>query len=176
MSDVFDLPGMSTAGDRATIHGVQSVGRMAALFRHTNLSDLGVIPADGVYLTGFKLESLFLDGDQLIDNSKIVALLNGDTITLTNSNMSGTLTFNATRSAGTMADGDVVKLSQYLVQIGDSIGGTLVVRYVLNDIEVTVTFYKCTVKRVPPLKLAGNDVPDYSVQWNYAYYQIVGDR
>ena len=152
-------------------HNVQSVGKMSMLFVHDSLQAKGV-PAAGVILTGFKLDSNFLSGEQLIDNSKIIALLNGDTMTLTNSNMSGTITFNATRAGGTIVGGDIVAISQYLVSIGDDLGGKLVVTYMLNGVSVTTTFYKCTVKRVPPQKLAGNDVPDYGVQWNYATYEV----
>lgn len=174
MSDI-SLGGQTTANDRTTIHSVQSVGKMSLLLQHQSLVDAGYDAGGGIYLTGFKLESSFLDDEQLLDNSKIVPLLNGDTITLTNSNMSGSVTFSCTRTGAGIADGDVVKISQFLKQIGDSVGGTLIISYELNGTIVTTTLYNCTVKRVPAIKLAGNDLPDYAVVWNYSHYFIEGD-
>lgn len=174
MSDVSTW-GQTTANDRSTIHAVQSVGKMSMLFKHQALVDAGYDTGGGIYLTGFKLESSFLDDEQLLDNSKIIALINGDTITLTNSNMSGSVTFTCVRTGAGIADGDVVKISQFLKQIGDSTGGTLIISYEMNGVIVKTTLYNCTVKRVPAIKLAGNDVPDHSVQWNYSHYYIEGD-
>ena len=169
------IPGMTTANDRATIHGIQSVGKISMLYKHQDLVDAGYGGSGGIYLTGFKLDSSFLDDNQLMDNSKIIALLNGDTISLVNSNMSGTLKFSVVRTAAGIADGDVVKISQFLKQIGSSKGGTLIITYELLGILVTTTIYNTTVKNVPAIRLAGNDLPDYGVQWNYTHYFIEGD-
>ena len=45
---------------------------------------------------GFKLEGQMVQDQQLMDNSKVIALANGNTITITNNNKSGSLTFNVT--------------------------------------------------------------------------------
>ena len=64
--------------------------------------------ADGsgsVYLTGFKLESILVSAEQQIDNSKVVPLVNGDSITLTNLCKAGTLSLTASRTAAGLAGG-----------------------------------------------------------------------
>ena len=52
---------------------------------------------------GFKLEGQMVQDQQMMDNSKVIALANGNSITITNNNLSGSLTFNVTN---TNADGD----------------------------------------------------------------------
>jgi hypothetical protein len=156
-------------------HYVQAVGggsaaSLSLVFSHTLLTAL--FKADNVSLTGFKLEGNFLSTAQLLDNSKIVPLLNGDTITVTNTNKSGSLSFSATRASGSLEQGDIVAISHKLLDLGDGNGGTLVASYTLNGKTFKVTFYGVTVKSAPPLNLMGNDVPDYSVEWNYGDYKV----
>lgn len=123
-------------------------------------------------LSGFKLEGTFVNSEQLLDNSKIIALLNGDTLSITNSNTSGSLTFSCTRAQGTIAKGDTVRVATSLVAQGDAQGGIIKIAYIINGQTFYVEFNGCTVKRVPPMILAGNDLPDYSVVFNYGSYTV----
>jgi len=115
-------------------------------------------------IEGFKLEGQMVQAQQSMDNSKVVALANGNTITITNNNGAGTLTFNVTR---TDTDGDMVKIANFLKTVGDSVGGAIRVTQEINGITDGTTFVSCTVKSCPPLTIQGNDAPDYQVTWNY---------
>lgn len=143
-------------------HNVQGLGDFTATLVHPN-----VAAGASISLKGFKVEAMMLDGAQLLDNSKVIALVNGDTVTLTNTIRAGTLTWTCVPTSFDPATGDIVAISQLLQQIGDNVGGTLRVTFGLNGATFAITFTGVTVKKVPPVKLAGNDVPDYSVEWNY---------
>ena len=115
-------------------------------------------------IEGFKLEGQMVQAQQAMDSSKIVALANGNTITITNNNGAGTLTFNVAKTNG---DGDMAKIATYLKKAGDSVGGTISITQKVNGSTISNTFYACTVKSCPPLNIQGNDVADYQVVWNY---------
>jgi hypothetical protein len=146
-------------------HSVQAVGDFSATFSHPL-----VLGGAAIGLTGFKMEGEVLNTAQVMDNSKIVPLLGGNSITLTNNNQSGTLTFNSCKLTGDLTTGDVTEIAKYLTSVGDSQGGTIRISFGLNGLTYAVTFFKCTVKTVPPLKVAGNDVPEYAIEFLYAYY------
>ena len=153
-------------------HNVQSVSNndLSLILSHPVLAAAGF--AADIALTGFKLEGQFLSSEQLLDNSKVVPLLSGDTISITNTNRSGTLTFNCTRASGSIEKGDIVAVANKLQELGDNEGGTLTVSYGFNWAVFKVTFYSVTVRSAPPLLMAGNDVPDYSVKLNYGDYKV----
>lgn len=153
-------------------HNVQSVSNndLSIILAHPILLAAGY--AGNIALTGFKLEGQFLNTEQLLDNSKVVPLLSGDTISITNTNRSGTITFNCTRASGSIANGDVVAVANKLQELGDNEGGTLTVSYGFNGKVFKVTFFAVTVRSAPPLLMAGNDVPDYSVKFNYGDYKV----
>ena len=121
-------------------------------------------------IEGFKLEGQMVQAQQAMDNSKIIALANGNTITITNNNGAGSLTFNVTK---TKTDGDMVTIANYLKSIGDSVGGTIRITQEINGATDGHTFVSCTVKTCPPLTIQGNDAPDYQVVWNYG--EVVED-
>jgi len=142
---------------------IQSVGDFSAVFTHPN-----VLAGAQIGLIGFKVEGQIVDGSQVLDNSKIVPLIGGNTITITNTVRSGTLTWTCVPTSGDAAKGDIVAISQMLQQLGDNVGGILRFSYGMNGSQRSVTFIGVTVKRCKPLSLQGNDVPDYAVEWNYA--------
>lgn len=117
---------------------------------------------------GFKLEGQMVSDQQLLDSSKIVALANSNTITITNNNSSGTLTFNVTAAGG---EGDMVKIAKYLKSVGDSVGGTIRITQEIDGATNGDTYYSCTVKSCPNRIIQGNDAPDYQVVWNYGEYK-----
>lgn len=112
----------------------------------------------------FKLEGQMVQAQQAMDNSKVVALANGNTITITNNNGAGSLTFEVTK---TQTDGDMATIANFLKTMGDSVGGTIRITQEINGITDGTTFLACTVKSCPPLTIQGNDVPSYQVVWNY---------
>ena len=156
---------------------VQAVGNFTAKYTSKVLGALATSNPDkynnitkgAIYLTGFKLESILVSADQQIDNAKVVPLINGDSITLTNICKAGTLSFNASRTAGGLNDGDCVSVFDYVRSQGDT-GGALEFSWLMNGAVHHIIFSGVCVKRVPPLNLAGNDVPDYQVQLTYANY------
>lgn len=161
---------------------IQAVGNFSAkytspvlgtLVRNDNTYtgiDLNATTGEGsIYLTGFKLESMIVSASQQIDNAKVVPLVNGDSITLTNICKAGTLSFNASRTAGNLNDGDCVSVFDYVRSQGD-VGGKLELSWLMNGAKHTMIFSGVCVKNIPPLQLAGNDVPDYQVQLTYSSY------
>jgi hypothetical protein len=178
MADTVIQDGYSTDGSgRFLKQTVQAVGNFSALYTSKVLQTLKNSDPDkysnitngSIYLTGFKLESVLVSADQQIDNSKVVPLINGDSITLTNICKAGTLSFNASRTAGTMNDGDCVSIFDYVRSQGDT-GGVLELSWLMNGAVHRMIFSGVCVRRVPPLNLAGNDVPDYNVQLTYSNY------
>lgn len=122
-------------------------------------------------ISGFKLEGQMVQDQQAMDNSKVVVLANGNTITITNANKSGTLSFTVT---ATGADGDMVKIAKYLKNIGDSQGGTIKITQSINGVTQSDTYNACTVKSCPNRIIQGNDAADYTVEWNYGEF-VPGD-
>lgn len=116
-------------------------------------------------IAGFRLEGQMVQAQQAMDSSKIIMLANGDTITITNNNGAGSLTFNVTKTGAT---GDMVKIANYLKKAGDSVGGTIRITQEINGHTEGTTFTACTVRSCPPLNIQGNDAADYQVVWNFA--------
>ena len=115
-------------------------------------------------IEGFKLEAQMVQAQQAMDSSKIIPLANGNTVTITNNNGAGTVTFNVVKTA---TAGDMVTIASTLKKMGDSQGGILKITQQVNGRTESTTFYACTVKSCPPLNIQGNDVPEYQVVWNY---------
>lgn len=147
-------------------HNVQGIGQFTATIIHPSL-----LAGAAVGLKGFKIEGVFLDGEPIMDNSKIVALINGDTITLTNTVRAGVLTWTAAPTSLDPAQGDVLAVSQAIQGAGDNQGGILQITFGLNGQTFRMQFLAVTMKKVPSIKLAGNDVPDLSIEWHYGDFQ-----
>lgn len=144
-------------------HSVIAAGQFTVTLTHPLWND-----GTPTTIGGFKLEGQMVSDQQLLDSSKIVALANGNTITITNNNSSGTLTFNVTAAGG---DGDMVKIAKYLKSVGDSVGGTIRITQEIDGATNGDTYYSCTVKSCPNRIIQGNDAPDYQVVWNYGEYK-----
>lgn len=115
-------------------------------------------------IDGFRMEGQMVQTQQAMDSSKVICLANGNTISITNNNGAGTLTFNVVKTA---TAGDMVKIANFLRRAGDSVGGIIRITQEINGITEAVTFEACTVKSCPPLNIQGNDAADYQVVWNY---------
>lgn len=140
-------------------HTIIAAGQFTATLTHNLWND-----GTPTTIEGFKLEGQMMQAQQAMDSSKIVALANGNTITITNNNGAGTLTFNVTR---TKTAGDMVTIANYLKKAGDSVGGTIRISQEINGKTDGWTFSACTVKSCPPINIQGNDAAEYQVVWNY---------
>lgn len=55
---------------------------------------------------------------------------------------------------------------------GDSVGATIAINFNFSGVKTIVQFEGCTVNSVDPLALAGNNVPDYNIVWNYLNWRV----
>ena len=115
-------------------------------------------------IDGFRLEGQMVQAQQAMDSSKIIALANGNTLTITNNNGAGSLTFNVVKTGNA---GDMVKIANFLKKAGDSVGGIIRITQEINGVTEAQSFLACTVRSCPPLNIQGNDAADYQVVWNY---------
>ena len=159
---------------------VQNAGAATISYSYPNeLKGPGVdntLPAGtAVALTGFKLNSNYLDTQQAIDNSFIIPLLNGGSIQITNDNTCGSINITAIRTATQLTSGDIVAIAsaQRAVAGGDSIGADIIISFSFNNTTYKVQFFNCTVAQCKPITLAGNDAPDYSVRLNYSHWAFI---
>ncbi len=144
---------------------VQSVGNSTYTFTHPLLNG-----GSAISIAGVKLETEYFTSEQALSNSKVIPLLNGGAATLTNTVRAGKLTFKAIELDGQISSGDLIAVGKTLQAIGDSIGGVLRITTQINGATVAVSFLFCTVDMVPPKILAGNDIPEYTVTFNYQTY------
>ena len=143
-------------------HTIISAGQFTVTLTHPLWND-----GTPTTINGFKLEGQMVQDQQLMDSSKVIALANGNTITITNNNSAGTLTFNVT---ATGSEGDMIKIAKFLKRAGDSVGGTIRITQEINGVTQADTYSACTVKSCPNRIIQGNDAPDYQVVWNYGEY------
>ena len=163
---------------------IQNVGNFSILYTSAALGSVAGLTVNGVsytgitkntdqsgsvYLTGFKLESVMVSAEQQIDNSKIIPLVNGDSITITNLCKAGILTFTASRTAAGLNGGDAVSVFDFVRSQGDD-GGTLEISWRMNGKDHKIIFSGVCVQRCPPLAMAGNDVPEYPITLTYSNY------
>jgi hypothetical protein len=146
-------------------YSVQTTTDLTITYQHPLVN--GNIP---VAITGFKMDGELFNTNPLMENSKIIALLGGNTITITNNVTAGTVTFSCIKLTGNAALGDITALARSQINVGDSTGATIIVSFSLNGATYKEQYSACTVKHVPPLKIAGNDIPDYAIEFYYADY------
>ena len=141
-------------------HTVIAAGQFSVTLTHPLWND-----GTPTTIAGYRLEGQMVQAQQAMDSSKIIMLANGDTITITNNNGAGSITFNVVKTGSA---GDMVKIANFLKKAGDSVGGTIRITQEINGATEGMTFEACTVKVCPPLNIMGNDAADYQVVWNYA--------
>ncbi len=140
-------------------HSVIAAGQFTATLIHPLWND-----GTPTTIDGYRMEGQMVQTQQAMDSSKVICLANGNTISITNNNGAGTLTFNVVKTA---TAGDMVKIANFLRRAGDSVGGIIRITQEVNGTTEAVTFEACTVKSCPPLNIQGNDAADYQVVWNY---------
>lgn len=140
-------------------HTIVAAGQFSVTLTHQLYND-----GTPTTIAGFRLEGQMVQAQQAMDSSKIIALANGNTLTITNNNGAGTLTFNVVKTG---TEGDLVKIANFLKNAGDSVGGTIRITQEINGATEGTTFTACTVRSCPPLNIQGNDAADYQVVFNY---------
>ena len=159
---------------------VQATGESTITYSYPKSLKIGTTDLKAntaVTLTGFKLNDQFIDTAQALQNSVLIPLLNGGSIQLTNANKAGSITFNVIRIGANLNTDtnvcDITAIADAQRSSGDSVGATITVAWQFNGLSYSIKFEKCTVVDTPPLKLAGNDAPSYSVTFNYATWSWV---
>ena len=143
-------------------HTIIAAGQFTVTLTHPLWNDNTPTTIDG-----FRLEGQMVQAQQAMDSSKIIALANGNTLTITNNNGAGSLTFNVVKTGNA---GDLVKIANALKKAGDSQGGTIRITQEINGATEGQTYKACTVRSCPPLNIQGNDAADYQVVFNYGEY------
>ena len=140
-------------------HTIVAAGQFSVTLTHPLYND-----ETPTTIAGIRREGQMVQAQQAMDSSRIIALANGNTLTITNNNGAGTLTFNVVKTG---TEGDMVKIANFLKAAGDSVGGTIRITQEINGKTEGTTFKACTVRTCPPLNIQGNDAADYQVVWNY---------
>lgn len=143
-------------------HTIVAAGQFTVTLTHPLYND-----GTPTTIDGFRLEGQMVQAQQAMDSSKIVMLANGNTLTITNNNGAGSLTFNVVKTGNT---GDMVKIANAIKAAGDSQGGVIRITQQINGKTEGQTYKACTVRSCPPLNIQGNDAADYQVVWNYGEY------
>lgn len=143
-------------------NSVQSVGNSTYSWNHPVING-GV----AINIAGIKLEAQYFKARQMVDNSKVVLLVDGSAITLTNVAQAGMFTMTVVDTGLSIVQGNLVEIARTLQQLGDSQGGQLRVATSFNGQTQAITFIGVTLKVFDTLLLAGNDIPEYPCEFNY---------
>lgn len=133
-------------------HTITAAGQFTVTLIHPKVND-GTPTA----IDGFKLEGQMVQAQQAMDSSKVIALANGNTVTIANNNGSGSVPFTVIKTA---TRNDMVTIANNLKRAGDSQGGILKVTQETNGRKESTTFYACTVKNCPELIIQGTMRPN----------------
>lgn len=144
-------------------HIIQTVGDFTAILNHPLIA-----AGASISMKGFKLDDTFVTTAQGMENSKRIALVDQGTVAITNAMKMGQLTFNAVRVSQNYLDGDVILIGTMLQGMADNIGGLIRITYGFAGLTESITFFGVTLVSVPPLTLAGNDLPIYPVVFGYS--------
>lgn len=205
------------------IRGIQTVGAVQILYRYNKLKEGSTteyelpmprdliainaradvkaipIPAAGIPVAGFRLDSEFLRANPQIASAFVTPILGGGGAALTNNNRTGTLNIVCTKvaapdinaeaaAAGKMIGGtdsalgvlssgnyyDMVTLAQIQQAQpgGDSYGARLDIKFSFCGVDCIVRFEGVTIASVDPLGLAGNDLPNYAIAMPYLNWRM----
>ena len=167
-------------------------------FKLGELSSAEIDTDTGIRLAGFRLDEEFLRANPQIASSIVVPILGGGGVSVTNNNRTGSLTLRSTKvstpvteasKTGSMASGQglgpvddskgdvfdavfIAQLQQGQEGGGDSNGADICIKFSFAGQITLVQFEGCTVASVDPLALAGNNVADYNVVWNYLNWRV----
>jgi hypothetical protein len=116
----------------------------------------------------FKLDDTITETTQLLDNAFIIPLVDGSTITLTNTIKAGTIKFASVRHSNDYRNGDMVAYANQLLSLGATIGSTFNISFPFNGEILHFILDNCNVKTAKQLSLAGNNVNTHEVEWTFA--------
>ena len=123
-----------------------------------------------------KLDSEFLKATPNQDSAKQEVLVDGTTVTITNTMLNGTLSLQLIRTSGIVARGDAIACFQLIKATGDNVGGTLTVTEFIDGKAITTLYYGVAIKNVDDKILQGLSVPVYPAQLLYAgWIQVVSN-
>jgi hypothetical protein len=116
----------------------------------------------------FRLDETFQETTQIMDNAIIIPLVDGSTITLTNTITAGSLKMAGVRHSNDYKRGDIVAYANYLLALGAIVGSIFMIAFPFNGQIIRFTLHECNVKTVKQLTLAGNNVNTHEVEFTYA--------
>jgi hypothetical protein len=150
---------------------VQRAGGTIIIYRHPFLAGQvsKASPVDSIDVSkALKLNEQFFSADPAQDNAIQEVLVDGSTITITNSQLNGKATLSVVSTTGLVGEGDLIAAAHIVIASGDDIGGTLTVKQFINGKCRTTLFYGVTWANVPHLRIAGNAVVTYPMVMLYA--------
>jgi hypothetical protein len=149
----------------------QIAGGTICKLRHPFLSGQisDASPVDEVDVSrALRLNDTFLDAQPTNDSSFQEVLVDGSTITITNSLMNGEMSLQVLRTTGLVGTGDFIAAAHLIIASKDDVGATFTVIETINGKRIVTIFYGVSFKRVPHLRKAGNAVVPYPVVMLYA--------
>ena len=165
---------MAFANNRAVARpraSFQVAGGTVMKYRHPFLSGQisGASPVDEIDVSrSVKLNETFFDAQPTNDSSFQEVLVDGSTVTITNSLMNGEISVPVIRTTGLVGTGDFVAAAHLVIASKDGVGGTFTVIETVNGNRIVTIFYGVSFKRVPHLRKAGNAVVPYPMTMLYA--------
>lgn len=171
--------GQNSVGKQPRSH-FQTAGGTIMKFRHPFLAgqlsgSLGNLDEIDISAS-VKLDSEFLKATPNQDSAKQEVLVDGTTVTITNTMLNGTLTLQLIRTSGIVARGDAIACFQLIKATGDNVGGTLTVTEFIDGKAITTLYYGVAIKNVDDKILQGLSVPVYPAQLLYAgWIQVVSN-
>jgi hypothetical protein len=168
-------PSMSGTGTSPRSSYIQNVGSMSITVTPAGTGEfLGVAGHLTFIAKGLKLDDVFVNTSQLIDSSKRVVFIDGSTGALVNSVTAGTITLRSSVVGTTLVSGDLVTLGGLLQKNPPTSGVNITIKFKASNgttsTEITWIFSMCTLVRMTPVMLAGNDVPTHDVVFSYDDY------
>ena len=171
--------GQNSVGKQPRSH-FQTAGGTIMKFRHPFLAGqlsgtLGNLDEIDISAS-VKLDSEFLKATPNQDSAKQEVLVDGTTVTITNTMLNGTLSLQLIRTSGIVARGDAIACFQLIKATGDNVGGTLTVTEFIDGKAITTLYYGVAIKNVDDKILQGLSVPVYPAQLLYAgWIQVVSN-
>ncbi len=171
--------GQNSVGRQPRSH-FQTAGGTIMKFRHPFLAgqlsgSLGHLDEIDISAS-VKLDSEFFKATPNQDSAKQEVLVDGTTVTITNTMLNGTISLQLIRTSGIVARGDAIACFQLIKATGDNVGGTLTVTEFIDGKAITTLYYGVAVKNVDDKILQGLSVPVYPAQLLYAgWIQVVSN-
>lgn len=171
--------GQNSVGKQPRSH-FQTAGGTIHKFRHPFLagqlsSTIGNLDEIDIS-SSVKLDSEFFKASPNQDSAKQEVLVDGTTVTITNTMLNGTITLQAIRTSGIVARGDAVACFQLIKAAGDNVGGTYTLTEFIDGKAITTLYYGVSVKYVDDKILQGLSVPTYACQLLYSgWIQVVSN-